>query len=667
MKGDELMQKPERKQTKEQGSSFRHRARSLGGGMGVLLSVLLLAGSASADVVGTGNLVTYANVGDLSGTNITWYEVEKFPPFFLWPVNLGAPAADINVMQVPLGGGSYGAPAGTPPSGNFFTNFFSDQGVPPAWNGVLHFYNFFENGEYVCTNPPYIQDCSKGSELEPVDITFVASQLQLFGSFVDQGFGTLPLVDEFYRPIVYSIDGAQTCFELLPGSPGSYECSGRVNLNAFVGFETLSGGTSGDPNDSVSVDVDATFVPPGGGLSIPVSGTVTYDEVLDPGFTTLVTSSQAGGTIPPNFALDVPGFTEIYLDITTTAKLPDPPTDITICGYYPDANQDGIVDSTPAWECDLRLLHNEDDVFEDRTMAADDDLCPFDQDTTCPNPDTPEEDFLCINTVENQICARVDSLSVFRNAFRNNPPEIQTLDVTGPAALGEPVTATVNFCDADWWQIHTVTIDWGDGTSDTIAVPGGSSPTDECQDVSETREALDNYVATGVYTVTVTVTDGSASDSASDFAVIYDPDGGFVTGGGWIDSPEGAYTPQPDLIGKANFGFVSKYKRGADVPTGNTNFQFQVADLHFKSTSYEWLLIAGAKAKFKGEGTINGAGSYGFMLTGIDGDLHGGVDKFRIKIWDSSDNIIYDNKMGEDDNAEPTALGGGSIVIHNGK
>jgi hypothetical protein len=570
-------------------------------------------------------------------------------------------------------------------SGNFFVNFFSDQGnplFPPLWNHVLSFSNTPPNGEYICTNPPYVPGttCRKSSIFESTNITFVASELNLSGGFVNGGFGTLPTqVDGV--PIIYSVDGAQECVSPFPQQ---FLCSGLVNLNAFRGFATPPGGLPNDPNNSVPVDVDAAFVPPGGVEDpIQVTGTVTYDEVLDPGYTTLVTSSQAGGEIDANFRVDVPGWVQIFLDISTTATLPEP-TAITVCADYLDAEPppdgDGIVDGTLAEECDLRFLHNEGDppdppgVFVDRTLPAHDVFCPFDQEETpCLNPDTPEEDdFLCINTVTNQICAGVTSLFSGIILPRNNPPVIETLDVTAPAALGEPVTATVNFCDPDFWQTHTITIDWGDGTSTTIELPAGTSEEDECQDVSETREAApeDNYVATGVYTVTVTVEDeAGASDSASEFAVIYDPSSGFVTGGGWIDSPTSAYAADPNLTGKANFGFVSKYKKGADVPTGNTQFQFKVADLNFKSTSYQWLLIAGSKAKFKGDGTINGDGNYGFMLTGIDGDLNGGdgVDKFRIKIWDSDDNIVYDNKTGEDDDADPTALGGGSIVIHKPK
>jgi len=43
--------------------------------------------------------------------------------------------------------------------------------------------------------------------------------------------------------------------------------------------------------------------------------------------------------------------------------------------------------------------------------------------------------------------------------------------------------------------------------------------------------------------------------------------------------------------------------------------------LSLVSTSYDWLVIAGANAKYKGVGTINGQGAYKFMLTATDGDL----------------------------------------------
>ncbi len=109
------------------------------------------------------------------------------------------------------------------------------------------------------------------------------------------------------------------------------------------------------------------------------------------------------------------------------------------------------------------------------------------------------------------------------------------------------------------------------------------------------------------------------------------------------------------LTGKATFGFVSKYKKGADVPTGNTEFQFKAGDLNFHSAAYQWLVVnqSGTNAQFKGSGTINGSGDYGFMLWATDGS----PDTFRIKIWDAAtENLVYDN--------QGQAIGGGSIVVH---
>jgi hypothetical protein len=200
-----------------------------------------------------------------------------------------------------------------------------------------------------------------------------------------------------------------------------------------------------------------------------------------------------------------------------------------------------------------------------------------------------------------------------------------------------------------------------------VVEPTGSTP--------GTANATYAFTAPGVYLVKLTVNDscGGTGTAATvgDFdamMVIYDPNGGYVTGGGWINSPAGAYAADPSLTGKANFGFVSKYHNGASVPTGNTEFQFKAGNLNFKSTAYEWLVVAGKKAQYKGLGTINGGGDYRFMLTVIDGQKPGGdgQDKFRIRIWNNNGGrLVYDNQMNAPDNDDPTTvLGGGSIAIH---
>ena len=176
-------------------------------------------------------------------------------------------------------------------------------------------------------------------------------------------------------------------------------------------------------------------------------------------------------------------------------------------------------------------------------------------------------------------------------------------------------------------------------------------------------------LSVNVYKVTAEAGGGCAEDVA--YMPVYDPSAGFVTGGGWIMSPAGAYLADESLTGKANFGFNAKYKKGKSDVDGNTEFQFKAGNLNFKSQFHEAgsLVISGRKATYRGEGTINGSGNFKFTLVAIDGDWNGAndPDQFRIKIW-GDNGIVYDNGLGADDNSDvSTALGGGSIVIHEVK
>jgi hypothetical protein len=223
-----------------------------------------------------------------------------------------------------------------------------------------------------------------------------------------------------------------------------------------------------------------------------------------------------------------------------------------------------------------------------------------------------------------------------------------------------------SFTDAPG-QTHSCAIDWNDESAPDAGVVAEPSLLDAG---SCTGSHL--YTATGVYTVTTVITDacGESALAIYRYAVVYDPTAGFVTGGGWIASPPGAYTPNPALTGKASFGFVSRYEKGnSKLPSGVTEFHFSVANFDFESSSYEWLVISGAKARFKGTGKVSGGGSYGFELTAWDGEASGGggEDRFRISIWDldHGDAVVYDNQIDSAGGDDPTTtLGGGSIVIH---
>ena len=235
-----------------------------------------------------------------------------------------------------------------------------------------------------------------------------------------------------------------------------------------------------------------------------------------------------------------------------------------------------------------------------------------------------------------------------------------------PVEVNTGMSVSAVFSDRDATRTHTALWDWGDGTNSSGTV----------NDAAGTVSGVHSYTVAGVYTITLTVNaieDGTVVDADQatyQYVVVFDPVGGFVSGGGKLDSPAGAWTAQPWLTGPATFGFFSKYKNGANKPDGSTVFRFRAADLDFTSSSYQWLVVAGHHAKYKGSGTIGGSGDYGFMLTATDGQANGGegVDTFRIKIWDkATDTVVYDNMLGEaDDSYAGTAITVGNIIVHDG-
>jgi PKD repeat protein len=228
---------------------------------------------------------------------------------------------------------------------------------------------------------------------------------------------------------------------------------------------------------------------------------------------------------------------------------------------------------------------------------------------------------------------------------------------SAPLALipgGVQVNVSTPFTDPGSQDLHTVQLDCGTGAPPQSSAPNGNAG------------GVCTFSAAGVYAVHVTVQDddgGSDTRAATGQVVIYDPAAGWVTGGGWIASPEGALAAAPNVTGKLTFGFVARYQREtATSPNGNAEFKLQIARMDFRSTSLEWLVVTGGIAELRGRGQLNGGGDYDFALTAVDGPSG---DAIRIVIRDRvSGAVVYDNRPGESPDAEAMPLNGGSIQIH---
>jgi hypothetical protein len=188
----------------------------------------------------------------------------------------------------------------------------------------------------------------------------------------------------------------------------------------------------------------------------------------------------------------------------------------------------------------------------------------------------------------------------------------------------------------------------------------------------------------GVYKLQMNITDqkGITSYATTNgyeeaIVVAYDPNGGYTYGGKKFKSPKGALPSQPNVAGEMTYGFQTNYYKGATNPKGETWFILNNGEFEFNALNFDYLVVNGAKAQFKGLGKMirNGVEQSGiaFILTVIDGQLTGGggTDKIRMKIYNkNTGEIYYDSQPGASDADNPTtvvennAAGDGVVVVN---
>jgi hypothetical protein len=230
--------------------------------------------------------------------------------------------------------------------------------------------------------------------------------------------------------IAYTQDGVSSCSTV----PGAVICSGTQALNVFEAVATST--TPPGAGNISEIIVDTSFFNPITGTEVPVT-VFLGPKVTSPGHTQVTATSSAAGSIASHFAIELGGWKSVFFDITTTASFTFP---IRVGTWYPDANDDGVVDGTESVnggisECDLRLLHKEGSSFKDVTMRFDNPNCGAID--ACPG-DAPR----CIDPVDNFIEGRTSGLSPFVVAAQLSPAPIPALSPHGALLLGAGLALT---------------------------------------------------------------------------------------------------------------------------------------------------------------------------------------------------------------------------------
>ncbi len=190
-----------------------------------------------------------------------------------------------------------------------------------------------------------------------------------------------------------------------------------------------------------------------------------------------------------------------------------------------------------------------------------------------------------------------------------------------------------------------------------------------------------------IYTITTTCTDASGNVVTKRSTVFVPPNqkGGaytvFTAPNSFV-SPKvpgvpaalsAAQTTKPLVMGMINFDFSSRpaTARSSKVENkaenkGENLVNFILGNLEFSALNYDFRSLSGVRTQFKGYGKLNNETGYKYLLTVIDGQAPkgGGVDKFRLKIWnDKTGEVVFDNQVGDDDDADPTTpVGDGKSI-----
>jgi hypothetical protein len=187
-----------------------------------------------------------------------------------------------------------------------------------------------------------------------------------------------------------------------------------------------------------------------------------------------------------------------------------------------------------------------------------------------------------------------------------------------------------------------------------------------------------------------TIVDNYYTGTSSDFVEIAQPDGSFITGGGFLTIGRSAGTYQADTGSKMNFGFNVSYKNQKNIQGHlNINFQKDGRSYQIKSTAIDSLGIALKTSNGKACGGPPSATCFGIadfrskanltdvsdplapvsiggnltlQVTMTDKGEPGSSDTIGVTLWNGN-KLLFSSEWRGSKTLEQN-LGGGNLVVH---
>lgn len=192
-----------------------------------------------------------------------------------------------------------------------------------------------------------------------------------------------------------------------------------------------------------------------------------------------------------------------------------------------------------------------------------------------------------------------------------------------PVAVNDPVMVTATVDDTNTGGSNVAYANYVIYDSDGVKVDSGSMADSFDSPIVNVNQNITSPSTAGIYKLCVNGTDeyGNIGPEECIMLVVYDPDGGFVTGGGWIDSPEGAVSPKENVVFFNGFeSDIDGWFTPSRVMSGYDGIPSASGDYYAEAIAGDYTYWGGYNSVFPSGGFITSIDVYLDMNAGYAND-----------------------------------------------